>query len=97
MRKDCTNCKHDDFLRKAICDDCYNTSDAPTKWEPAGNYIPDTTADVIKKFATELLHTINRTPARGSFDYEMGYEDGLCKAKDIIRDLVKEMVGDDDG
>ena len=51
-------------------------------------------ADVIKEFSTELLMAINRTPARGSFDYEMGYEDGLCKAKGIIRDLVKEMVGD---
>ena len=51
-------------------------------------------AEAIKEFATELLQTINRTPARGSFDYEMGYEDGLCKAKGIIRDLVKEMVGD---
>ena len=48
MRKDCSNCKHDDCLRKAICDDCYNTSDAPTKWEPADNYKPDTNADRIR-------------------------------------------------
>ena len=55
MRKDCTNCKHDDCLRNAICDDCYSTSDAPTKWEPAGNYKPDTNADRIRAMSDEEL------------------------------------------
>ena len=47
MRKNCVTCKHD-RLRNPICDECYNTSDAPTKWEAAEYYEPDTNADRIR-------------------------------------------------
>lgn len=54
MRKNCETCKHD-RLKTSICDECYNTSDAPTKWEPAGHYKPDTNADRIRAMSDEEL------------------------------------------
>lgn len=54
MRKNCETCKHD-RLKTAICDECYNTSDAPTKWEPSNHYKPDTNADRIRSMSDEEL------------------------------------------
>lgn len=54
MRKNCETCKHDS-LETPICDECYNTSDAPTKWEPAAHYKPDTNADRIRAMSDEEL------------------------------------------
>lgn len=54
MRKNCTTCKHD-RLKTPICDECYHTSDAPTKWEPATYYEPDTNADRIRSMSDEEL------------------------------------------
>ena len=55
MRKNCATCKHDGFCANTICDECYNTSDAPTKWEPAAHYEPDTNADRIRAMSDEEL------------------------------------------
>ncbi len=54
MRKNCETCKHD-RLKTPVCDECYNTSDAPTKWEPAGHYKPDTNADRIRAMSDDEL------------------------------------------
>lgn len=54
MRKNCATCKHD-RLRSPICDECYNTSDAPTKWEAAEYYEPDTNAERIRAMSDEEL------------------------------------------
>lgn len=54
MRKNCVTCKHD-RLHNPICDECYNTSDAPTKWEAAEYYEPDTNADRIRAMSDEEL------------------------------------------
>lgn len=54
MRKNCETCKHD-RLKTPICDECYNTSDAPTKWEAAEHYTPDTNADRIRAMSDEEL------------------------------------------
>ena len=54
MRKNCETCKHD-RLKTATCDECYNTSDAPTKWEPGTHYKPDTNADRIRAMSDEEL------------------------------------------
>lgn len=54
MRKNCTTCKHD-RLKTPICDECYHTSDAPTKWEAAEHYKPDTNADRIRAMSDEEL------------------------------------------
>lgn len=35
--------------------ECYSTSDAPTKWEPAAHYKPDTNADRIRAMSDEEL------------------------------------------
>lgn len=60
MRKNCETCNHD-RLKTSICDECYNTSDAPTKWEPAGHYKPDTNADRIRAMSDEeLAEFLNR-------------------------------------
>ena len=56
MRKNCATCRHD-RLRSPICDECYNTSDAPTKWEAAEYYEPDTNADRIRAMSDEELAT----------------------------------------
>ena len=49
-------------------------------------------AEAIKEFAKELICWVEWTPIRGSFDYAGGYNDALNKAKEIIDNLVKEMV-----
>ena len=54
MRKNCATCKHN-RLRNPFCDECYNTSDAPTKWEAAEYYVPDTNADRIRAMSDEEL------------------------------------------
>ena len=54
MRKNCTTCKHD-RLKTPICDECYHTSDAPTKWVPATYYEPDTNAERIRAMSDEEL------------------------------------------
>ena len=54
MRKNCETCKHD-RLKTEICDECYHTSDAPTKWEPATHYEPDTNAGRIRAMSDEEL------------------------------------------
>jgi hypothetical protein len=54
MRKNCTTCKHD-RLKTPICDECYHTSDAPTKWEAAEHYKPDTNADRIRAMSDNEL------------------------------------------
>ena len=56
MRKNCETCKQD-RLKTPVCDECYNTSDAPTKWEPADHYKPDTNADRIRAMSDEELAT----------------------------------------
>lgn len=54
MRKNCESCKYD-LLKTEICDECYNTSDAPTKWQPSAHYEPDTNADRIRAMSDEEL------------------------------------------
>jgi hypothetical protein len=54
MRKNCESCKYD-RLKAEICDECYNTSDAPTKWQPSAHYEPDTNADRIRAMSDEEL------------------------------------------
>ena len=52
MRKNCETCKHD-RVKTPVCDECYNTSDAPTKWEAAEHYKPDTNADRFRAMSDE--------------------------------------------
>ena len=54
MKKNCASCKHDDaeypcYPYKIPCNECVRTyNDAPTKWEAADHYKPDTNADRIR-------------------------------------------------
>ena len=55
MRKNCDSCKHDEFGEK-YCDDCVSSKgNAPSKWEPADYYEPDTNADRIRSMSDEEL------------------------------------------
>lgn len=63
MRKDCSTCKHDyddDCCPvKPPCDNCVQCShSAPTNWEPADYYKPDTNADRIRAMTDEELAAI---------------------------------------
>ena len=63
MRKNCETCKHDDaefscYPHKTPCNECLNgkgCNDAPTKWEAAEHYKPDTNADRIRAMSDEEL------------------------------------------
>ena len=63
MRKNCETCKHDDaeypsYPHKTPCNECLHgkgCNDAPTKWEAAEHYKPDTNADRIREMSDEEL------------------------------------------
>jgi hypothetical protein len=63
MRKNCETCKHDDaeypsYPHKTPCNECLHGkgyNDAPTKWEAADHYKPDTNADRIRSMSDEEL------------------------------------------
>ena len=59
MRKDCSTCKHDYeddcYPIRPPCNDCVNANPAPTNWEPADYYKPDTNADRIRAMTDEEL------------------------------------------
>ena len=56
MRKYCETCKHndEDSLFDLPCKECEHTSDAPTMWKPAKQFI-QTNADRIRAMSDEEL------------------------------------------
>ena len=92
MRKNCVTCKHD-RLHNPFCDECYNTSDAPTKWEAAEHYEPGTNADRIRAMSDEeLAESLSKTVV-DAICYSHGTEKTLDKLpKEIWDDLVKEYL-----
>ena len=63
MRKNCETCKHDDaeypsYPHKTPCNECLHGkgyNDAPTNWEAADHYKPDTNAERIRAMSDEEL------------------------------------------
>ena len=68
MRKNCETCKHMDcdypyYPYKTPCDECERIkgSNAPSKWEAAEHYKPDTNADRIRAMSDEELAVLFET------------------------------------
>lgn len=98
MRKDCDSCLHDQFCETYCNDCCWVRDEAPSKWEPAPHYKPDTNADRIRAMSDEELaewiHNGISSDACDYCEYNNGYCDGSpCRGKaeaEMITDWLKQ-------
>ena len=76
MKKNCETCKYDDaeypcYPYKIPCNECVRTyNDAPTKWEAADHYKPNTNADRIRAMNDSSL---------ASFLVDIGWDCRFCE------------------